>query len=101
MAVRVPPARLLDSLSGGLRVPRLTKAGAATILVGLMADLVEHTLVPHAHDAVVAGFPVGEHAAHLVVLIGMVMVLAGVVADGVRAARRLDRREGSQSDAIR
>ena len=102
MNVRVPPVRLLDSLSGGgLRVPTLTRAGAATILVGLLADLVEHTLVPHAHDAVVADFPVGEHAAHLVVLVGMVLVLVGIVADGVRTARRLDRQEGSLRDAVR
>lgn len=101
MSARVPPARLLDTRSGGLAVPPLTKLGAAAILVGLLADLVEHTLVPHAHDAVLAGFPVGEHAAHLVVLIGMVLVLAGIVADGVRAARRLDRLEGSPCDAVR
>ena len=101
MSIRVQPARLLESLSGGLRVPTLTKAGAATVLVGLLADLVEHTLIPHAHDAVVAGFAIGEHAAHLVVLVGMVLALAGIVADGVRTARRQDRLEGSPLDAVR
>jgi hypothetical protein len=82
-------------------VPTLSKVGAVTMAAGLLFDLVEHTLVPHLHDAVVAGFPVGEHAAHLVVLIGMVLVLAGVVADGVRTARRRDRQEGSPRDAVR
>ena len=101
MTVRVPRAQILESLSGGLSVPRGAKAGAATILVGLLADLAEHTLVPHVHDAIVAGFPVGEHAAHLVVFVGMVLVLAGIVADGVRTARRLDRQEGSPRNAVR
>jgi hypothetical protein len=82
-------------------VPTLSKVGALTMAVGLLFDLVEHTLVPHFHDAVVAGFPVGEHAAHLVVLIGMVLVLVGIVVDGVRTARRLDRQEGSPRDAVR
>jgi hypothetical protein len=82
-------------------VPVLTKLGAVTIVIGLVFDLVEHTLVPHIHDAVVAGVPVGEHAAHLVVLIGMVLVLGGIVADGVRISRRLDRQEGSPRNAVR
>ena len=82
-------------------VPSLTKVGAVLIVVGLALDLVEHTLVPHLHDAVVAGFSVGEHAAHFVVLIGMVTVLAGIVADGIRATSRVDRQEGSPRDAVR
>jgi hypothetical protein len=82
-------------------VPAISKLGAVTIVIGLAFDLVEHTLVPRLHDAVVAGFPVGEHAAHLVVLIGMVLVLGGIVADGVRISRRLDRQEGSPRNAVR
>ena len=82
-------------------VPAVSKLGAVTIAIGLLFDLVEHTLVPHLHDAVVAGIPVGEHAAHLVVLLGMVLVLAGIVDDGVRTARRLDRQEGSPRHAVR
>ncbi len=101
MDAPVPPSRLLASLSGGLRVPRLTKAGASTIAIGLLADLVEHALVPHAHDAIVAGFPVGEHLAHLVVLIGMVVALAGIVVDGARSQGRHGRPEGSPLDAVR
>ena len=82
-------------------VPAISKLGAVTMAIGLVFDLVEHALVPHLHDAVVGGFPVGEHAAHLVVLIGMVLVLGGIVADGVRISRRLDRQEGSPRHAVR
>ena len=82
-------------------VPSLTKLGAVLIVVGLVLDAIEHTLIPHVHDAVVAGFPVGEHAAHFVVLIGMVTVLVGIVADGIRATGRIDRQEGSPRDAVR
>jgi hypothetical protein len=101
MAHPSPLPRLLDALSGGLAVPAMTKAGALTILVGLLADVVEHTLVPHLHDALIAGVPVGEHAAHLVVLVGMVLVLAGIVTGGARTSGRLDRPEGSPLDAVR
>ena len=82
-------------------VPALTKVGALTIVIGLALDLGVHTFAPELHDAVVAGFSVGEHAAHLVVLIGMVLVLGGIVGDGVRTARRLDRQEGSPRNAVR
>jgi hypothetical protein len=82
-------------------VPRATMLGIVTIVVGLATDLVEHTVVSHAHDAIVAGFALGEHAAHLLVLVGMVLVLGGIVADGMRAARRTIRQEGSSSSAVR
>ena len=83
------------------QVPTISKVGVVTIVVGFAFDLVEHTVIPHLHDAVVAGFPVGEHAAHLVVVLGMVIVLAGIVADGVRLTRRFDRPEGSPRNAVR
>ena len=101
MAARAGTASRLSLLTGGLRVPRLAKAGALTILVGLLADVVEHTLVTHLHDAMVAGFPAGEHAAHLVVFIGMALVLAGVMAGGLRPRGRSVRQEGSPRDAVR
>jgi hypothetical protein len=82
-------------------VPAISKLGAVTIVIGLAFDLVEHTFVPHLHEAVVAGFSVGEHAAHLVVLVGMVLVLGGIVADGVGISRRFDRQEGSPRNAVR
>jgi hypothetical protein len=94
----------VNDVTAGTRhqpIPSVTRLGALLIVIGLVFDLVEHTLIPHLHDAVVAGFPVGEHAAHLVVLIGMVTVLAGIVADGIRATSRVDRQEGSPRDAVR
>jgi hypothetical protein len=54
---------------------------------GLLFDLVEHDLVSHVNERSVVGFPMTEHAAHLVVLIGMVLVLAGIVRAGTRISR--------------
>ena len=80
-------------------VPALAKLGAATIAFGLLDDLVEHSMGSAARAAT-DGFAIGEHLAHLVVLIGMVLVLAGVIADGVRHSGR-SRPEGSPRDAVR
>jgi hypothetical protein len=96
----VPSSRLLDTLSGGRAVPRLAKLGVATIAFGLVFDLSEHSFAS-AGRAAAAGFSSGEHAAHLVVLIGMVTILLGVIADGVRSSGRHDRPEGSPRDAVR
>jgi hypothetical protein len=82
--------RLAERLSGGLAVPVLAKVGFATMAFGLVFDLSEHSFASPARQAA-GGFSLGEHAAHLVVLLGMVIVLAGVVVDGVRSARRHDR----------
>ena len=101
MQLRRPLVQVLEPLTGGQSVPRLAKAGAVVMAIGLLGDLVVHTLVPHAHDGIHAGFPIDEHFAHLVVVIGMALVLAGVVADGIRAQRRHVRQEGSTRDAIR
>ncbi|HEX9043647.1 MAG TPA: hypothetical protein VF802_01355 [Candidatus Limnocylindrales bacterium] len=99
----------MDAVGPAHSVPRSTKVGIVTIAVGLAADLAEHAVISHAHDAIVAGFPLGEHAAHLVVLVGMILVLAGIVADGIRSTGRADRPEagragrpeGSSRDAVR
>jgi hypothetical protein len=80
-------------------VPRLAKLGAATIAFGLVFDLSEHSYAIPA--AVGAGFSPGEHIAHLVVLIGMVAILLGVIADGAHGSGRRSRPEGSSRDAIR
>jgi hypothetical protein len=79
--------------------PALAKLGAATIAFGLLDDLVEHSMGA-AGSTGTDGFAAGEHLAHLVVLIGMVMVLAGVIVDGVRHSGR-SRPEGSPRDAVR
>ena len=93
--------RFLDSATAGLTVPVLAKVGAMVIAVGLGLDLFEHTFGRSVHDALIGAFPLGEHFAHLGVVIGMVLVLAGVVADGLRTQRRRSRLEGSASHAIR
>jgi uncharacterized membrane protein YidH (DUF202 family) len=70
------------------RFPDLSRFGIAVMAFGLLLDFVEHDLVGPTGTAAVVGFSVGEHAAHLVVLVGMVLVLAGIV----RAGRGLERR---------
>lgn len=83
-------------------LPRLTRLGLLGMAVGFVFDLIEHGLVAHTNEVVVAGFPVAEHAAHLVVMVGMILVLAGIVIDGARAKHgRLDRPRRSESHAIR
>jgi hypothetical protein len=78
-------ARLLEL--GAL--PRAAKLGVVVIVAGLLVDAWVHTL-----GVVTAGSAlaliVQQHLAHLVVLVGMVMTLAGIVVDGVRRGR-LDR----------
>jgi hypothetical protein len=69
---------------------------------GALFDFSEHGFVSHANDLVIAGFPLAEHAAHLIVLIGMIAVLAGIVVDGIRISRsRSPRLERSESHAHR
>jgi len=68
--------------------------------MGVHADLVDHLFV--LRPAPTGGFGPGEHLVHLVVLVGMVLILAGVVADGARTAGgRTPRPEGSATDAVR
>jgi hypothetical protein len=78
-------------------IPGLTKLGAATIAFGLVFDLSEHSFAASAST----GFSLGEHAAHLVVLVGMILGLVGIIADGVRHPGRADRPEGRDPDAVR
>ncbi|MDX6411908.1 MAG: hypothetical protein QOE91_1424 [Gaiellaceae bacterium] len=68
---------------------------------GLLLDLVEHDLVSHVNERSVAGFPLTEHAAHLVVLIGMVLVLAGIVRAGARISRPTIQQNRSPRHAVR
>lgn len=79
---------------------RLTTAGVISIALGLVVDVTAHRLA--AGHSGTAGSAATEHLAHLVVLIGMVLVLAGVVADGLRGIEgRASRPEGSPRDAVR
>ncbi|HEY3522401.1 MAG TPA: hypothetical protein VGK63_01755 [Candidatus Limnocylindrales bacterium] len=87
--------RLAHGPAGARRFPRVSLGGVVVMIVGLFGDLIEHALIGHADEATIAGFPLEEHAAHLVVLVGMVLVLAGIVADGVRSSGRSGRQERS------
>ena len=94
-------AQLLESATGGLPVPTLAKAGAAVIAIGLLVDLAAHSVLHSVHDELIGAFPLGEHFAHLVIVMGMVLVLAGIVADGIGSQRRLARQEGTVRHAVR
>ena len=101
MQVRHPLVHVREAVTGGLAVPFAAQIGAVVIATGLAFDLAAHTVLHHVHDELIGAFPLGEHLAHLVVVIGMVLVLAGVVADGLRTQRRLARQEGTARNAIR
>ena len=81
--------------------PGLARFGMAVMAFGLLFDLVEHDLVSHANELRIAGFPLGEHAAHLVVLVGMVLVLVGIVRTGMRVGRRRPMQNRRLSHAVR
>jgi hypothetical protein len=92
---------VLQAATGGLTVPRLAKVGAMVIALGLGVDLAVHTVLHSIHDELLGAFPLQEHAAHMVVIVGMVLVLAGIVAGGVRSTRRPARQEGTSPHAPR
>jgi len=92
---------LIEAATGGLTIPRLAKIGAVVIVIGLGFDLTVHTVLHSIHDQLIGAFPLQEHFAHLVVLVGMVLVLAGIVADGAHSTRRPVRQEGSSRHALR
>jgi hypothetical protein len=100
MTTDVPRSKPLEALTGGRSVPGLAKLGVAILAFGVMFDLSEHSFASVGAPTG-AGFALGEHAAHLVVLIGMVAILVGVIADGVRSSGRQGRQEGSPRDAVR
>lgn len=80
------------------RFPRLGWLGAAVMAMGFGLDLVAHTVL--ASGVPVGGFSPGQHAAHFVVLLGMVLLLGAVVVDGTRHAART-RQRGRSRDALR
>jgi hypothetical protein len=67
------------------RPPLISLLGLAVGAAGLGLDTFIHLTAGPVHHH--AGFSPSEHGAHLVVLIGMVLVLAGIVFDGVRHGR--------------
>ena len=85
------------------RMPRIVHVGLALAVAAFVLDLAGH-LGPqpaHHHD----GFHVEEHLAHLVGLIAMAVILAGVVIDGIRRQqthrRRTSAPEGGPGHAHR
>ena len=88
--------------SSGMRrgrqaIPSGVRCGALTILFGLVLDLSEHSFAA----ASGGGFTTGQHTAHFVVLIGMVLILGAIVRDGVQGHGRHRPTEGSARDAVR
>jgi hypothetical protein len=80
--------------------PVLARVGLAIVAAGLLLDLSLLVLMPPTHH-VGSGAGADTHGGHLVVLIGMVLILLGVIADGARAPGRRSRPEGSSRNAIR
>jgi uncharacterized membrane protein YidH (DUF202 family) len=83
--------------------PVLARSGVVLMAFGLLLDFVEHDLVSHVNERTVAGFPLSEHGAHLVVVIGMVLVIGGIVRAGMRVSRQTNqpRQHRSLHDAVR
>lgn len=83
--------------------PVLARFGVVVMAFGVLLDFVVHDLVSHVNERAVAGFPLSEHAAHLVVLIGMVLVIGGIVRTGMRVSRQISQPQQYRSlhDAVR
>src|SRR5436309_3394411 len=76
--------RLTALRNGWTGLPRLLRFGMIVIAAGVAGDSVAHASGP---TTVEAGFTVTQQAAHLVVLLGMLIALAGVVLGGRRQGR--------------
>ncbi len=71
------------------RLPSLVKVGLVALGLSAFADLIGHVEAGAVIEAIgnVHAFNPAETTAHVAVLVSMVLVLAGVVVDGVRRAR--------------
>jgi hypothetical protein len=81
-----PRLRAIAAAIAGLRqIPAVSMVGLIVISLGLGADLVAHAgpTIPHDHGGTGA-----QLSAHLMTFVGMAVVLAGVVLDGLRPTRR-------------
>jgi hypothetical protein len=83
----------------GVRLPLTVRFGVAILVFGILEDLVAHRLAGTAATE-------GRHAeaeliGHAIVFVGMVLILLGVVIDGVRqaVARRTSARHSSKGVA--
>jgi hypothetical protein len=63
-------------------LPPVIRLGLSVIVFGALADLVTH--LSFADAAEPGGHTPAQLSAHAIVFAGMVLVLAGVVADGIR-----------------
>jgi hypothetical protein len=81
----------------GRPIPGGVRGGAIAIAIGLVYDLAAHSAAAPAHGH---AFPSEQHLAHLVVLVGMAMILAAIVLDGVRNQHRRQP-EGRLHHAVR
>jgi hypothetical protein len=70
------------------RPPLVSLAGLVVIGAGLVLDLLVHLALPPSGHQHGLGFSPSEHSAHLVVMLGMALTLAGVVIDGARLQLR-------------
>jgi hypothetical protein len=98
--------RLVDPISFSPLSPRppfpnLARLGLAVMAFGLLLDLGEHAFFSHVDEPIVASFALSEHVAHLVVLVGMVVVLAGIVRAGLRGSPINQKQNRSVHDAVR
>ncbi len=71
------------------RLPALVKIGLAALFISAFGDLIGHLDAGFAIDPIgnVHEFTPAEATAHLAVFVSMVLILVGVVLDGVRQAR--------------
>ena len=74
------------------RLPLIARMGVAVLLFGVLEDLVAHSL--GGSPASAGGHTDAQMLGHLVVFVGMVLILLGVVVDGVRQAKA--RRESAR-----
>jgi hypothetical protein len=74
-------------------LPLLARIGLAVLVFGGAVDVNAHALAAGQNSA--AGHTAAEMAGHVIAFVGMVLVLAGVVVDGIRQTslrRASDRR---------
>lgn len=62
-------------LSAWAQMPLSMRAGLVVIVLGTVADMAAHITARNS----VGGFTLPQHAAHFVILVGMLVTLAGIV----------------------
>lgn len=79
-------------------LPLLARVGLVVLALGGFADVVAH-LDSAGHDGHPHAHTSAETSAHLVAFVGMVLILLGVVVDGVRQTR-LGRSAGGTTKGV-